>query len=469
VIPLELAEVRRLCPGRLEQAPGAVEVTGLEIDSRRIRPGDLFVAVRGGVAFVADALSRGAAAALVPEDDHAAMASLGRAVRDRSSARVVAVTGSTGKTSTKDILAALCRPHRRTVAAEQSHNNEIGLPLTLTRIEADTEVVVAEMGTRGMGQVRELSRIARPEIAVIAQIGPAHLELFGTVERVAEAEAEVVTELPRGGVVCIPVGERLLEPHVHREGIDVVTYGPGGDVELLAFEPDEHDARLEIRVFDERAELTFNVRSRHNATNALAALAAYRALGLPLADAQMGASQISLSRFREEEVGLPGGGLLINDAYNANPVSMAAALDHLAERARGRRRVAVLGDMAELGPNAPVYHGEVGRAAARAGVDVLVALGPLARGYLEGAEGIAVRLWAPTPSEGLPVLREALQPGDCVLVKGSRSMGLETVAEALKSEPTVGLPAASPSSDPAGPAGSEGLAAASPEAAVRAP
>ncbi len=437
MIPIALVEVARLCPGRLEVRNGATEATGLEIDSRRVRPGDLFVAVRGGVDFLDDALARGAAAALVPENEHASMAALGRAVRDRSRARVVAVTGSTGKTSTKDILAALCRPHRRTVAAEQSHNNEIGLPLTLTRIEPDTEIVVAEMGTRGLGQVRELSRIARPEIAVITQIGPAHLELFGTVERVAEAEAEVVAELPSGGAVCVPAGERLLDPYLRREDVEVVTYGDGGDVEMLGFEPGEDDACVDVSVRGERMELTFNIRSRHNATNALAALAAYRSLGLPLAQAQRGASEVSLSRFREEEIALPGGGLLINDAYNANPVSMAAALDHLAERARGRRCVAVLGDMAELGPGAPAYHGEVGRAAAVAGVDVLVALGPLARGYLEGAEGVAVRLWAPTPSEGLPVVHEALRPGDCVLVKGSRSMGLETVAEALASAPAV--------------------------------
>jgi len=438
VIALALTEVARLCPGRLQIAPGATEATGLEIDSRRIRPGDLFVAVRGGVAFAGDALERGAAAALEPLDDHAAMAALGRAVRDRSQARVVAVTGSTGKTSTKDILAALCRPHLRTVAAEQSHNNEIGLPLTLTRIEPDTEVVVAEMGTRGLGQVRELCRIARPDVAVITRIGPAHLELFGTVERVAEAEAEVVAELPSGGAVCVPAGERLLEPYLRRDDLRVIAYGEGGDVELASFEAGEHDARLRVRALGEEAEITFNIRSRHNATNALAALAAYRALGLPLAEAWHGASQVSLSRFREEEIALPGGGLLINDAYNANPVSMAAALDHLVERARGRRCVAVLGDMAELGPGASAYHGEVGRAAARAGVDVLVALGPLARGYLEGAEGVPVRHWAPTPTEGLPVLHGTLRPGDCVLVKGSRSMGLETVAEALASASVAG-------------------------------
>jgi UDP-N-acetylmuramoyl-tripeptide--D-alanyl-D-alanine ligase len=430
MIPLSLEELAELCGGRLETAPGADVVTGLEIDSRRIEPGDLFVAVRGGIAHVEDALARGASAALIPDDPHAALAALGGAVRARSSARIVAITGATGKTSTKDILAALCRPHLRTVAAEQSHNNEIGLPLTLTRIAEDTEVVIAEMGTRGSGQIAALCDIAKPDIGVITQIGPAHLELFGTLEAVAAAEAEVVAALPAGGAVVVPAGEALLEPHLVRDDIDVVTYGDGGHVSLLGFEADER-AHLDVAAFDERLRLTFNFRSRHNATNALAALAAYAALDLPLAEAHRGADQVSLSRWREEERPLPGGGIVINDCYNANPVSMAAALDHLAERSRGRRRVAVLGDMAELGPGAAAYHGEVGRAASGAGVELLVALGPLARGYLEGAEGVETRLWAPTAGRGLPVLGALLRPGDCVLVKGSRAMGLEVIADAL--------------------------------------
>jgi UDP-N-acetylmuramoyl-tripeptide--D-alanyl-D-alanine ligase len=434
VIPLELDEIARLCPGRLERAAGTQVVTGVEIDSRRAGPGDLFVAIRGGADYVGAALERGAAAALVPEDAFAAMAALGRAVRERSRARVVGITGATGKTSTKDILAALCRPHRRTVAAEQSHNNEIGLPLTLTRIELDTEVAITEMGSRGPGQIRELCRIAEPHLAVITQLGPAHLELFGSVEGVVAAESEIVEELPSGGVAVVPGDEPLLEPHLRRTDIDLVRYGPSGDVQLIGFDSDEH-ARLTVEAFGSRAEIEFSFRSRHNATNALAALAAYCALGLPLEEAQRGAMNVSLSRWREEEQPLPGGGLLINDCYNANPLSMEAALAHLAFRAKGRRRVAVLGDMAELGEDADAYHAEIGRAAARAGVDVLVALGPLARGYLDGAEGVATRLWYPTVEESMASVHATVRPGDCVLVKGSRSMGLEAVAEALAAVP----------------------------------
>jgi UDP-N-acetylmuramoyl-tripeptide--D-alanyl-D-alanine ligase len=430
VIPLALDEVAALCPGRLERRPGAEIATGLEIDSRRIRDGDLFVAIRGGIDFLDDAFARGAVAALVPDDPHAALAALGRTVRERTPARVVGITGATGKTSTKDILAALLRPHLRIVASEQSHNNEIGLPLTLTRATEDTDVVVAEMGTRGLGQVAGLCAIARPELGVIAQIGPAHLEVFGTLETVARAEAEIVAALPAGGVVVAPAGEALLAPYLDRDDIEVVTYGDGGDVSLERFEVDDH-ARLTVLAGVERVDLAFNFRSRHNATNALAALAAYRALGLPLAEAHRGALEVSLSRWRGEEVPLPGGGLLVNDCYNANPVSMAAALEHLAERSGGRRKVAVLGDMAELGPDGPAYHREVGAAAARAGVDVLVAIGELAHGYLQGAGEVPVARWAPAAGDALAIVHEVLRLGDCVLLKGSRSIGLETIAEAL--------------------------------------
>ncbi len=275
--------------------------TGLEIDSRRVQPGDLFVAIRGGVDFLEDARLRGAAALLVPDDPYSAMAALGRAVRDRSTATVICITGSTGKTSTKDILAALCRPHLRTVAAEQSHNNEIGLPLTLTRIQPDTELVVAEIGTRGLGQVAELCAVARPELGVITTIGPSHLELFGTVERVAQAEAEIVEALPAGGVCVVPAREPLLEPYLGRGDLTIIDYGDGGDVRLVSFHADDA-AHLVVDALDERVELTFNFRSRHNATNALAALAAYGALGLPLAEAWRGAGKVSLSRWREEEI-----------------------------------------------------------------------------------------------------------------------------------------------------------------------
>ncbi len=424
MIPLTLDELRSLGLGRLEG--DAPEITGVEIDSRRVGAGDLFVALGGGVAYLDDARAHGAAATLVPDDDHAAMAALGRAVRERSDARVVAITGSSGKTSTKDILAALCRPVARTVAAEGGHNNEIGLPLTLTRIDADTEVVITEMGMRGLGQIAELCAIARPDIGVISSIGPVHLELVGTVENVARAKAEVVASLPPRGTAVVPAGVAELEPFLARDDIDVVRFGPGGDVELESFEPGV--AAVVAFADGTRVELPVPFTPRMQAANLVAALATYRALGLPLERAAEGSAAIVFSPLRCEESPLPGGGLLINDAYNANPASMRAALEHLVERAQRRRTVAVLGEMAELGEASPRFHEEIGLFARGLGVDVIVGVGELGRRYEPDA-------WAADAASAVAVVRAVVEAGDAVLVKASRSVALEVVAESLAGVP----------------------------------
>jgi UDP-N-acetylmuramoyl-tripeptide--D-alanyl-D-alanine ligase len=425
VIPLTLDEVRALAPGRLETAPGVKQVTGLTIDSRRVRPGDLFVAVGGGAEFTRDALARGAAGTLVAEDAFGALAALGGVVRDRSPATIIGITGSTGKTSTKDILAALLRPHVRVVAAEEGYNNELGLPLTLARLEPDTEVLVAEMGMRGLGQIAELCRVARPHVGVITGIGPVHLELLGDVATVARAKAEIVGALSAGGTAIVPAGAPELEPFLGRDDVDVVRFGPGGEVQLERWEPPS----LVADVAGERVELEVPFTARHQARNTLAALAVYRALGLPLDRAGEGAPAIAFSRWRCEETELPDGVLLINDAYNANPVSMRAALDHLVERADGRRTVAILGEMAELGPGAPGFHREIGDAARAAGIDVLVAVGgALADEYRADAR-------AADADEAGRLLAGLLRPGDVVLVKASRAAGLEQLAAALEGVP----------------------------------
>jgi UDP-N-acetylmuramoyl-tripeptide--D-alanyl-D-alanine ligase len=383
-------------------------VAGVEIDSRRVTPGDLFVAVGGGVAFLDDARSRGAAATLVPADEFGALAAIGSAVRARSTARVVAITGSVGKTSTKDILAALLRPHVRLVAAEAGFNNEVGLPLTLARIEPDTEVVLTEMGMRGPGQIRALAEIARPDIGVITAIAPVHLEQLGSIENVARAKAELLEALPPGGIAVVPADASVLEPFIP----------PGLDVRRF------EAPRVEVR--DGRAyveyggrELAFSFASRHQAANAVAALTVCDALGVSLPEELV---DVSFSRWRSQERELPGGGLLINDAWNANPVAMEAALVYLAERAQGRRTIAVLGEMAELGEHAAAYHDAIGRAATA--VDLVIGVGELARRY-EPDE------WVATAAEAATLVRDLVQPGDAVLVKGSRSVGLEVVAEAL--------------------------------------
>jgi UDP-N-acetylmuramoyl-tripeptide--D-alanyl-D-alanine ligase len=431
VIALTLDEIAEIAPGRLDRAPWAEEATGIQVDSRRIAEGDLFVAVGSGADFARHAFARGASAVLYPDDAFAALAGLGGAVRARSSGRVVGITGSTGKTSTKDILAALCRPQARTVAAEGGQNNEIGLPLTLARIEPDTEVVVCEMGMRGLGQIAELCAVAHPDVGVITSIGPVHLELLGTLENVAAAKAEVVAALPEGGVAVVP-DEPLLEPHLGRDDIEIRRFSAD---EIVSFEPADGGSRVGFALPGRTLELELPFTARYQAQNALAALHAYDALGLSLDEAQAGAAQVQLSRWRGEELGLPGGGLLVNDAYNANPDAMQAALAHLAERARDRRKVAILGEMAELGTDAAEYHRQVGAAVAREGVDSLLAVGPLARNYVDAADGVPEKRWVATVEEAIAALDEVVRPGDAVLVKASRAVGLEAVAEAITAVP----------------------------------
>ena len=387
----------------------AAEFTGVHVDSRRVQPGDLFVAVGRGADFREDAAARGAAATLLPRDAFAALARIARTVRGLSSARVVGITGSMGKTSTKDILAALCTPVARTIAAEASYNNEIGVPLTLCRLEPDTEVCVVELAMRGLGEIAELCTIARPEIGVVTNVGPVHLELVESIEGVRRAKGELIEALPPGGTAVVPE-----DFPVARDDLDVVRIRP--------VSAERTDGRTVV------GGVSFNFTAAHQAQNAAAALAALDALGLP----RPAAVDVGFSRWRGEEGTLPGGGLLINDAYNANPVSMRAALAYLAARAEGRRTVAILGDMAELGRTAPEYHREVGEAAVELGVDEVLAIGELARGYL--AAGVRGRTVA-NVHEALRVLPEVVRPGDAVLVKASRALGLEAVAEALSRVP----------------------------------
>jgi UDP-N-acetylmuramoyl-tripeptide--D-alanyl-D-alanine ligase len=399
VIPLPVEDLRGL--GELDAA--AEVVTGVRVDSRLVSPGDLFVAVAGGEGFVADARARGAST-LVPADPFTALATIAGKVRDASGARVVGITGSYGKTTTKDILAAIASAQRPTVAAEQSFNNEVGVPLTLCRLEPETEICILELAMRGLGQIAELCAFARPEIGVVVAIGPVHLEKVGTLENVVRAKSELIDALPPGGTAVVPAGFP-----VKRGDLDVVRLGD--DVRVESFEPPLLATSL--------GEVEVSFTARHLAANALAALATARVLGLVL-PARL---DVDFTGMRNQELELPGGGLLVNDAWNANPVSMRAALEHLHELAGGRRTVAVLGDMAELGDYAEEGHREVARALEEVGIDLLVAVGPQARAY--GGR------WVATRDDALALLREELRPGDCVLVKGARALGLEGIAAAL--------------------------------------
>jgi UDP-N-acetylmuramoyl-tripeptide--D-alanyl-D-alanine ligase len=487
------------------------------IDSREVQPGDLFVGLRGehvdGGAYAEQALRAGAWGVLVapqhataqsetgrhaasaervsPEsvpvstsgavlthpDPLAAMQSLAREWRralGEEGTKVVGITGSTGKTTTKDILAALLRDAREklggpTVASRANLNTEIGLPLTVLAAPAGTKALVLEMAMRGSGQIAELTAIAQPEVGVIVNVGPVHLEQLGTIEAVAAAKAELIAGMAPGATVVVPAGEPLLEPHL-RADQHTVTFGEGGDVELVG-----RAANGEVTILDrthaggagggrssgenpggadhgahdphrgERITVRPSFAQSHNLRNLLAAAAAARALGVT----PRGRLEVEFSALRGERVALANGIVLINDCYNANPMSMRAALDELAA-STGNRRVAVLGDMLELGGEERRLHREIGAYARARGVDLLLTVGPLAceMGKGEGEEGSVYSV--PDAVEAAQLLGRLLREGDVVLVKGSRGMELERVAQALVAASAGGRLSAEASPDALG-------------------
>jgi UDP-N-acetylmuramoyl-tripeptide--D-alanyl-D-alanine ligase len=421
---------------------GPVRVT---VDSRDSGPGVLFVGLPGasidGGGFAAQALAAaawgalttaehaqdargaGTGALLVADDPLKALQALATAWRRELGAQVIGVTGSTGKTSTKDLLLALLAPQRRTVASRANFNTEIGLPLELLSAPEGTEVLVLEMAMRGAGQIAELAAIAEPDVGVIVSIGPVHLELLGTVENVAAAKAELIAGLAPGSVAVVPAGERLLDRH-RRADVRTVTFGEGGDVRLLS----EDDERVVIAAQGERIELEVPFRQAHLRTDLLAAVAAARAVGTT----PRGRVELALSAGRGERIALADGITVIDGCYNANPMSMRAALSDLAataERDGASRRVAVLGDMLELGPDARSYHLELGQLANLAGVDLLVTVGPLAAAVAERFDGESQSV--ADAAEAAAIVPELLQEGDLVLVKASLGVGLKLVCEAL--------------------------------------
>jgi UDP-N-acetylmuramoyl-tripeptide--D-alanyl-D-alanine ligase len=334
--------------------------------------------------------------------------------------KVVAITGSTGKTSTKDILAALLSRQRRTVASPENFNTEIGLPLAVLAAPGDAEVLIVEMAMRGAGQIAELTAIAEPDVGVIVNVGPVHIELLGSLEAIAAAKAELIAGLAPGKTMVIPAVEPLLAGHL-RADLRNVTFGKGGDVELLGRQP---AGEVLVRAGTRRITLRPSFSQAHNLRNLLAAVAAARVLGIT----PRGRLDVRFSALRGERLAISGGVVLINDCYNANPMSMRAAIDDLTETSPARP-VAVLGDMLELGPDSPRLHREIGEYAAARGVELLLTVGPSAAAMCETFAGEARSV--ADAQAAVELLRTLLRERDTVLVKGSRGVELERVAEAL--------------------------------------
>jgi UDP-N-acetylmuramoyl-tripeptide--D-alanyl-D-alanine ligase len=401
------------------------------IDSRDVGPGDLFVGLAGtrtdGGRFAAGALEAGAwgvlvspswaagldgGAVLVADDPLAALGAMARVWRRELGASVIAVTGSVGKTSTKDLIAAMVAPQRAVAASRANFNTDIGMPLEILAVPEGTEVLVLEAAMRGFGQIADLAAICEPDVGVITNIGPVHLDQVGTLEGVARAKAEL---LPQVSTAVVPAGETLLEPYLH--GLQVVRFGDGGDVRMDGDTVVAHGERLDL-------ELAFT--ARHHRANALAAVAAALAVGVR----PSGRVEPPAGHLRGERVELATGATIINDCYNASPLSMRAALDDLASQDTAGRRVAVLGDMLELGSESEALHRGVGGLATAAGVELLVTVGPRSVAMLDTFDGESYAV--ADAQEAAALIGDVIESGDLVLVKGSRGVGLEVVAEALQ-------------------------------------
>ncbi len=455
-------------------APTSSVVSGLVVDSRLVQPGSLFVALPGehadGHDFVASAFAAGAVAAVVarPVPDTAGpclltedpLLALGRIARDQvdrgctGGLRVAAITGSQGKTSTKDLLAQVLETAGSTVAPYGNFNNEVGLPLTVARLEADTRFLVAEMGARGVGHIAYLCEIAPPEVGVVLNVGSAHLGEFGSVAAIAAAKGELVEALPGNGVAVLNADDPRAWGMRTRTEASPVGYSVAGrppsdraaDDALWASDIDSDlEGRCHFRVHssresDPQVEVHLQVAGRHQVANALAVLAAARALGLSLEQCAEAIGRARpRSRWRMEMRRRPGGGLVINDAYNANPESMRAAVDTLTEIARSAGGVtswAVLGDMLELGANSAAEHRTLGRYVAERGVSRLVVVGEFAADVVAGASENDPRrrpeiVTAPDRSAAVAAVLAELEADDVVLVKASRGLALDTVAEEI--------------------------------------
>lgn len=448
--------IAELAGGRLAAGDPGVSVTGVGVDTRRLAHGDLFVALPGetadGHAFLRDAVARGAAALLVREgsdvpsdaavievaDTGAALLRLAGEVRAGLRARVVAITGSSGKTITKEFAAAVARASYRTVASAASFNNEIGVPLTILAADEETEVLVAEVGSRGIGHIASLMHVVGPDIGVVLNVGLAHVGMFGSTEAIATAKGELVETLPAAGTAVLNADDAAVDGMASRTKASVLRFGLAETADVRAeaiVMGGEACASFVLIAPDGKADVRLRVPGEHIVSDALAAAAAGVALGIDVAAIAGALSAARGPAWRMEVVHAPGGWVVVNDAYNANPNSTAAALKTLVGLGRGRRTWAVLGYMAELGGSATEEHDRIGRLAVRLGVSRLVAVGEETRPMFEAA-----RLEGMTPEEAtlvangdeaLWLLRGSVEPGDVVLVKASRAVGLQSVAIAL--------------------------------------
>lgn len=458
MIAMTLAEVAHATGATLRGDPAGVVDGPVVTDARECGPGGLYVARRGehsdGFAFVGQAIERGAAAvladrpatgiaSLVADDVQQAFDALARSVVQRvPGLTVVGVTGSSGKTSTKDLLAQVLTRLGPTVATPLSYNGEVGVPMTACRVDAATRHLVVEMGARGVGHIAHLTTIVRPDVAVVLNVGSAHLGEFGSPAAIAEAKSEIVQALRPGGLAVLNADDPAVRRMRERTAGRVVLVGQSADADVRAVDvtlDDQARAGFDVVVGEARCRVRLALHGEHHVSNALAVAAVALELGASVPEVAAVLSQARpASRWRMEVTDRPDGVRVVNDAYNANPDSMRAALKALVGMGSGRRTWAVLGEMLELGPDSVAEHDAIGRLAVRLDVSRLVAVGPGARAIHTGAtqEGSwgQESVHVPDVEAAHALLREQLRPGDVVLLKSSRDAGLRHLGDALATE-----------------------------------
>ncbi|EKU71989.1 UDP-N-acetylmuramoyl-tripeptide--D-alanyl-D-alanine ligase [Selenomonas sp. F0473] len=457
-------EIRAATGGRplYGKLKGSAAFAGVATDTRRVKAGELFVALRGekfdGADFAADALRAGAGAVMVAEplspahrnmleaakgivigvdDTLTAYQQIAHARRMKFDIPVVAVTGSNGKTTTKDLAAAVLSGRGAVCRTAANYNNEIGLPLTLLGITEKDTAAVVEMGMRGLGQIASLAAVAAPTVGIVTNVGETHMELLGSIENIARAKAELVEAIPSGGTVILNADDaRVAAMRAQaRDDVRVLTYSirAAADIRAEALRTDGARTRFMVTYGGERHDYAVPLLGRHNVYNALAAVAAGFALGLTPREMQEGISHLRPPKMRYE-VHRVGTRTFINDAYNASPASMRAALETTAALYPGRK-IAVLGDMLELGAASAEGHRSVGRTAAAQGFAAVVTYGDEARRINEAAEaGGCLCRHAATHEEAAHMLRDLLTDGDTVLFKGSRGMRMEEIMARVAGE-----------------------------------
>lgn len=451
-MPMTAAALAEAVGGMIVGDPEA-SATSFTIDSRVLEPGACFVALQGerdGHDFVGDAFARGAQIALVARPlDHPIgtalvvvddpLAALARAAahqrRQWCDVTVVGITGSAGKTSTKDLTAAALTPDRRVHASFGSFNNEAGLPLTMLAVPPGTDVVVAEMGARFPGNIAALCAVAEPTVGVVTHIGLAHAEHLGGRDGIVKTKGELVEALPASGIAVLNADDEATPLLAARTEARVLTVGTGAKADVAVADL-ELDAELRPRFTVASPwgalPVALGVRGAHQAQNAAMAATVALALGVAPEQVARGLAEAASASWRMELETSPGGILVLNDAYNASPTSMRAALESFGRLAAPGRRVAVLGDMLELGEHAEAEHAALGSLAATVGIDLLVAVGPHSAVTATHAEraGVVV-LVAADREEAHAAVGAHVRPGDAVLVKASRAVGLEVLADAL--------------------------------------